>query len=321
MKKLNIMSKAGTVFNKVKFKAIKHSPEILVATGIVAGVASTILACRATTKASKLVEKTKKDLEEIDRVANDEKYSDAYSEEDAKNDKMIVYTQTAVEFIKLYGPSVLLGAVSIASILGSHHILRKRNLALAAAYKTIDSAFKKYRGRVKERFGDEVEKEIRYGIKAKKFEETETDENGEEKKTTQIVNVVDNLNASPFAKFFDETTSTCWTKNWDSNLLFLRANQATANRMFDGKGFLFLNDVYDLLGMPRTQAGQTVGWIKAPGHDNFVDFGIMSTHRVMNVPSAKNSALKGFQEGYERVVLLDFNVDGTIIDKVPWEKV
>lgn len=320
MKKLNIMSKAGTVFNKVKFKTIKHSPEILVVTGIVAGVASTVLACIATTKASKLVEKTKKDLKDIDSVAKDEKYADVYSEEDAKNDKMIVYSQTAVDFIKLYGPSVLLGAVSIASILGSHHILRKRNLALAAAYKAVDSAFKKYRNRVRERFGDEVEKEIGYGIKAKKFEETETDEKGKEKKTTAIVNTVDNLDASPFAKFFDENTSTSWTKNWDSNLIFLRAQQAHANNLLNSKGWLLLNDVYDLLGMEHTRAGYTVGWIVKPGNDNFVDFGILQTNRARNLPSKGNSALKAFQEGYEKVVLLDFNVDGTIIDDIPLEK-
>ena len=99
-----------------------------------------------------------------------------YSSEDAKKDLAIVYVQTGVKFAKLYGPSVVLGALSITSILASNNILRKRNVALGAAYAAIDKGFKEYRSRVIERFGEEVDRELKYNLKAKKFDETVIDE-------------------------------------------------------------------------------------------------------------------------------------------------
>lgn len=294
--------------NRIGFKLKKYSPEIFVAAGIVGIVSSAVLACKATTKVQDILEKTKNDVDIIHDSVNNESLEEEYTAEDAKKDLTIVYTQTGVEFIKLYAPAVILGTLSIASIINSHRVLQKRNIALGAAYATVDKGFKEYRNRVAERFGEDVEKEIKYNIKAKKFEETVTDENGKEKKVKKTVNVVDPNLYSDYARFFDDGCKG-WEKDPEYNLMFLKAQQQYANDLLVSRGHLFLNEVYDMLGIPRTKAGQVVGWIydlENPVGDNFVDFGIYEADR---------EKARDFVNGYERSILLDFNVDGNI-----WEK-
>lgn len=291
------------------FKIKKHSPEILVAAGIVGTITSTVMACKATTKAGDIVDDHHEKMEQINQVALMAKEDETvdYTEQDLKKDITIVYTQTAVQFIKLYAPSVILGAVSIGSILYSHKILTKRNAALAAAYATIDKGFKEYRGRVIERFGKELDHELKYNIKAKEFEEVVIDEKGKEKVEKKTVNVADPNQFSDYARFFDESCI-AFTKSPEDNLWFLKQRQGEANRRLQHDGYLFLNDVYEMLGLPKTKAGQVVGWVyneKEPIGDNFVDFGIYDQSR---------EAVRDFVNGYERAILLDFNVDGNIWD-------
>lgn len=308
MKLNNMLTNASRTFSKLTLKGKKYAPEIMVIAGVAGVITSTVMACKATTKAGEISEKTKNQMTQIHEVA--ETKPDQYSEEDMKKDTVIVYTQTAVEFAKLYGPSVILGTVSIACILGSHRILSKRNAALAAAYATVDKNFKDYRGRLVERFGKELDKELRYNIKAKEFEETvANEETGEETTVVKTVNVADAIEYSDYARFFDDGCAG-WTKDSEHNLYFLKCQQNYANERLKTRGYLFLNDVYEMLGIPKTKAGQIVGWVydeKNPNGDNFVDFGIYD----MNKERAR-----AFVNGYERTILLDFNVDGNILDLI-----
>lgn len=310
MKKTDLMKAVSSVFNKASFQLKKHSPEILIVAGVVGVVSSAILACKATTKISEIVDKSKEEIDAIHNCIEDPSLAENYSQEDAKKDLAIVYIQTGVKLARLYAPAVLLGAFSITSIVASNNMLRKRNVALAAAYATVDKGFKEYRNRVIERFGEEVDKEIRYNIKAKKFEEVEVDpETGKEKKVKKTVDIADPNVYSDYARFFDDGC-TGWEKDSEYNLMFLRSQQQYANDLLRAKGHLFLNEVYDMLGIPRTKAGQVVGWVynsENPVGDNFVDFGIYETNR---------EKARDFVNGYERTILLDFNVDGNILDLI-----
>ena len=202
--------------------------------------------------------------------------------------------------------------MSITSILASHNILKKRNVALAAAYAAVDKSFKDYRGRVLERFGEQVEKELRYGIKAQEIEKTVTDEKGKEKTVKETVNVADGIDPSkysPYAKIFDETHPD-WIKDAEQNMFYLKARQSQANDMLKARGHLFLNEVYDLLGFERTKAGAVVGWVYDTEHpigDNFVDFGLFDIYKAK---------ARDFVNGYEPAIILDFNVVGDILDYV-----
>ena len=181
MKFSDLTNAATRAFHKAGFQIKKHSPEILVVTGIVGTVASAVLACRATTKVNFVLEETKAKVDIIHAgmekgevagyLENGETGMVPYTVEDSKKDLAIVYGQTGLKLAKLYGPAIILGAASITSILVGHNILHKRNLALAAAYTAVDTGFKEYRGRVVERFDEKLERELFYNIKAKEMEE------------------------------------------------------------------------------------------------------------------------------------------------------
>ena len=176
MKANKIMSKVSGTLNKVGFSLKKHSPEILVAAGVVGTVVSTVMACRATTKIDTILDETKEQLDKIHEYSENPDMAEKYNAEDAKKDTVVVYAHAGVKLAKLYAPAVGLGILSLGSILASNNILRKRNAALAAAYAVVDRSFKEYRDRVVERFGEEVDHQLRYNIKATEVEETVIDE-------------------------------------------------------------------------------------------------------------------------------------------------
>lgn len=307
-----IMTKVTGAVGKVGFQFKKHSPEILVTAGVVGTVISAVMACKATLKVDQIMDKTREDIDKIHTAteAGVTVAGEEYSVEDSKKDLTIVYAQTGVKLAKLYAPSVILGALSITSILASNNILRKRNVALGAAYAALDKGFKDYRSRVIERFGETVDRELKYNIKAQKVDDVVVDEEtGKEKKVKKNVDVAGSDLGSPYAKFYDDGCKG-WEKDAEMNLYFLRAEQNFANDRLRARGYLTLNEVYERLGIPTTKAGQVVGWIydpKNPDLHNYVDFGIYDTHR---------EKARDFVNGIERTILLDFNVDGYILDMI-----
>ena len=311
--KTEIMNSLNRTFGRAGLKLKKYSPEILVGAGIVGTVASAVMACKATTKISTILEDAKEQVDSVHyALENPEELSQEYTEEDGKKDLAIIYTQTGLKLVKTYGPAIVVGTLSIASILTGHNMLRKRYIATAAAYTLVDKSFKEYRGRVIERFGKELDRELKYNIKAKEYEEIVVNEDGTEnvvKKTVEVADLGPGEGYSEYAKFFDET-STCWDDDAEFNVMFLNRQQKYATDLLRSRGHLFLNEVYDMLGIDRTKAGQQVGWIydeKNPIGDNYVDFGIYETHRERN---------RAFVNGFEKCILLDFNVDGNILNMI-----
>lgn len=301
--KTEIMKSVNGVASKTVMKLKKHSPEILVVAGIAGTVVSAVLACKATTKVAEILDETKGTLDTIhEGMETGAINGQEYTTEGGKKDTVVVYAQTGMKLAKLYAPAIILGTLSITSILASNNILRKRNVALGAAYAAIDKSFKEYRGRVIERFGEQVDTELKYGIKAKKFEEIEVDpETGKEKKVKKTVMVADPNLQSDYAVYFD-SKSRNYETNPDYNRMFLKAQQAFANDKLQTRGHLFLNEVLDDLDLPRTPAGQIVGWTK-DGPDGYVNFRIVEVERET-------------EDGrHEPALLLDFNVEGNI-----WEK-
>ena len=303
MKNLEIVNKITFAAHKAFFKVKKHSPEILITAGVIGTVASAVMACKATTKLSDILEDSKEQINQVHNFLEDDKIPESqYSKEDGNKDLAIIYAQTGIKLVKLYAPAVALGALSITGIVASNSILRKRNIALAAAYTTVDKTLKRYRNNVIDRFGEKIDKELRYGIKAREIEEIVVDDDGNEKTVKKTVEAADPVSMySDYAKIYDAGCNG-WTKDAEFNLMFLRHTQAQANDILKRRGYLFLNEVYDMLGFQRTKAGQVMGWIydeENPIGDNFVDFGIYNT----DIEKARD-----FVNGIERVIILDFNV-------------
>ena len=316
MKATGIINKMSGLANKAVFKFKKHSPEILVVAGVIGVVASGIMACAATLKVNETVDEAKNEIDRIHKAVEDgvNEAGDEYTAEDSKKDLTGVYFQTGLKFVKMYAPSVILGTLSVTSILTSNNILRKRNVALAAAYATVDKSFKDYQNRVIDRFGEEIHNQLKYNIQPKEIQETVVGEDGDEQTVTTIRNCIDPTDISGYARFFEEYTrdsfgnvikNPYWESNNDYNLMFLKARQRYLNDLLKAKGRVFLNEAYEALGLPQSKAGQIVGWVYDPDNakgDNYIDFGIF----------ASSQAYSDFVYGNDPAILLDFNVDGNI---------
>lgn len=276
----------------------KHSPEVLVFLGLGGTVTGAVMACKATRKLDDVL------ADHTERVETAKK-----QDPDNKKELTKAYAHTGIQLVKLYGPSVTVGALSVSSILAGNNILRKRNVALAAAYAAVDRGFKNYRDRVVERFGAETDNELRHNLHKEKIEETVEDENGKKKKVKREITVAGSGTPSDYARFFAKGEAKAAELNDDYNLLFLKSQQELANHMLRAKGFLFLNDVYEMLGIDPSIPGQMVGWVYDKNDDafgdNYVDFRIQEVYR-------RNSDEPG---DYRKVFLIDPNVDGGILER------
>lgn len=315
--KTDIWNNVTRTLHRTGLRFQKHSPEILLATGVVGTVATVVLACKATTKVHSVLEETKdkvntihkcvEDGEAVSLVDGEEKVV-AYSQEDCKKDLTITYSKAGIGLIKLYGPAFAVGVASLTCILASHNIIHKRNVALAAAYTTIDNGFREYRGRVIERFGKDLDRELKYNIQSKETEEIVVDEDGKEKIIKETVReaVIDEY--SDYARIFDDKCLG-WKPDWEYNLTFLKQIQHWANDKLKAQGHLYLNEVYEMLGFPKTKAGQVVGWIYNNDDywcDGYIDFGLYDL---------TDEERRAFINGRHNSIIIDFNVDGNI-----WEK-
>lgn len=303
--KTDIFKNAANAVTKVAgrtgLKVKKYSPELLIGGGIVLGFAATVKACQATLKAGDILEEHKAQMETIKEATGLEEYSDA----DKRKDTATVYFQSTVKLVKVYSPAIILGTLSVTSILAGHNILRKRSLAMAAAYKAVEEGYSNYRKRVVEEMGEEADYRFKHGISKEEIEVVEEDKDGKEKKK-KIKSDIQKGEPGPYARIFDDGCRN-WSKSPEQNMMFLKNIQNYFNDLLKARGHVFLNEVYEELGFRHTQAGSVVGWVLGNG-DDYIDFGLYNIHKEAN---------RDFVNGYERNVLLDFNVDeGVIYDKI-----
>ncbi len=287
-------------------KAQKHTPEILTAAGVIGGVVAAVMGAKATIKANDRVYELKADIKNVKAM---------FPEGDESRNRAIaqIYAVGGLDLAKIYGPSVSLGAASIVSIVSAHGIMHRRNVALAAAYTAVEQTFADYRARVAEQLGEDKELDIKRGVTVEKEVDEKT---GKTKKVT----VVNADGVSQYAVFFD-SSNVNWEPNPHSNLTFLKAQQNMLNDMLLARGHVFLNEVYDRLGFPRTQAGQIVGWVLSEEGDHYVDFGIFdqfekAVYRDDRANDTLDEERRDFVNGHRSSILLDFNVDGPIFDKI-----
>lgn len=288
-----IPSAISTKIARQVLLAQKNSPSIMFGAGVVGVVGSTVLACKATLKLESVLSEAQNNLS----VAKQLDHPD-YSEDDRSRDIALIYVQSAVAVGKLYGPSIVLGAASIAALTHSHNVLTRRNAALTAAYTALDKGFAQYRQRVVDAYGEEKDREFRYGSEKVTITDPET------KRKKSVDRVVPGA-PSIYARFFDEYSPN-WSKEPEYNALFLKCQQNYANDLLHARGHVFLNEVYDMLGIDRSQAGAVVGWVLSDNGDNYIDFGIFDGR----------GGTIDFVNGRERSILLDFNVDGLIWDLI-----
>jgi hypothetical protein len=297
------------VGSRAAFAMQAKSPEILIVAGVVGLVASGVMACRSTLKVKDVMNDHRDKVEKINYCfMTTEVPAEEYTEKDKQKDLVTTYTQTGMAFAKLYGPPVALGVVSIYGIMSGHNILHQRNVALAAAYKLVDDSFRRYRRRVVDEYGADVDHRLYHDLRAETIIDQETDpETGKTKNVKKEILVPnDPNNIGPYSRVFDEYNRQWQNGPGDYNKVWLQQQQNWFTNYLQETGVLFLNEVLEALGFEKTQAGSLVGWVSGPNSqgDGFVSFGIFDGEYTW--------AKKAFINGDEKSILLDFNVDGPI---------
>lgn len=305
-----VSTSAAKFAGKAEFTIKKNSPEILLGAGIVGFVGTVVLACRATCRADEVLEfhrRKIKDINDAKEIADaDPEGEMSYDVEIYRQDKAIRYLKTTGSLAKLYAPTVAVGTLSLACILTSRNIMQKRYLGVVAAYNGVSAAFEEYRKRVRDEYGEGLDKHFRYGTT---YDELPVyDENGKKTKEKEPVEKTDTEMVMPTddsCRFFDSSNPN-WDKNPTFSMMWLRGQQNILNDILHTRGHVFLNEVYDALGFPHTPQGAVLGWIDGEG-DNCIDFGLYD-------PNKEN--VRRFVNGVDNVIMLEFNHDGVIWDKI-----
>lgn len=312
--KNNWLSKVSTsavkFAGKAEFTIKKNSPEILLGAGIVGFVGTIVLACRATCRADEVLEfhrRKIKDINDAKEIADaDPEGEMSYDIEIYRQDKAVRYLKTTGSLAKLYAPTIAVGTLSLACILTSRNIMQKRYLGVVAAYNGISAAFEEYRKRVRDEYGDDLDKHFRYGTT---YDELPVyDENGKKTKEKEQVEKTETgmvMQTDDSCRFFDSSNPN-WDKNPTFSMMWLRGQQNILNDILHTRGHVFLNEVYDALGFPHTPQGAVLGWIDGEG-DNCIDFGLYDPNK---------ESVRRFVNGVDNVIILEFNHDGVIWDKI-----
>ena len=291
-------------FKKAQLTVRKHSPEILMVAGVIGTVAGAVMACKETLELEDVLDECKQEKMELE-----EQYAmcEEYSEDAHKKDQVKLTIKQAVKIVKLYAPSVIMEATSIGVIFASNDIMRKRNASMAAAYATLNSMYKRYRQNVIESYGEEVDKDMRFGVKHEKV--TEIDEDGNKVKIDARIVDLDNtaLAISDYSRFFQAGCRGFDSSSGRYNILYLKGIQAMFNNKLIADGYVMLNDVYRELGFDTIPEGWSIGWVydeTNPIGDNYIDFGLYE---------ARNKNQRAVND-WEPVILMDFNVDGNLYE-------
>lgn len=283
----------------------KHAPTILSITASAGVIATGYLAWKAGTRFE--------DVEgrDWDRRKECLKNADIIPDEDVPKIERKNRILFILDTVRTVAPAAIVGAATITMIYFSNSISKKRLAAMGAAYATLQTAFDGYKRTMVEALGKEsVDKILKPKLPnvGKSAEEILSSDNKSDAANVSDA-VVNSLKAlSPYARIIAEESSTCWDPNEDYTSQNLAAVQLWANRRLERKGHLFLNEVFDQLGLSRTREGAVVGWLKNGEGDNYVSFGDFDAS-IYRVPSGD----------YTRVdsnFIVDFNVDGVIWDRI-----
>lgn len=303
MSKLSLLAETvGRSGHGLLAAAKERSPEALLVAGLVGVVTAGVLAVKASKNQAPVMENYRERMAVVDSIKacpvedlTDELKAMTEREREALlvNESVKAKISLAADLAKVYMIPALIGAGSIACIVGGHWILRNRVKVLRVAFSGLSAAYSQYRKRVAAEVGEEKEQELATGEPVIKV--------NAEQQETSVLAENNALVISPYARFFNRD-NVHWSKNQEDNLRFLEIRQKWANDRLRSRGFVFLNEIYHSLGFDETANGQLVGWWWRGEGDNMIDFGIRKHVKMA--------------DGRIEYLVLDFNVDGVVYDKL-----
>ena len=302
------------LINTIKNTGIKKSPELLVIGGTVAFAATLYSMYKTTLKTKEVVDRANEEVSAIkDTVGSAE-----YTEEDRAEDIKIVKRESAKKIVKAAFPTFVLAVGTLGCFFGADYIRKQRHAALFAAAEMTMHSYNNYRQGVIDRFGPEVDKELKYKLFTETQEVEEiNEETGKKKKVKKKVLNTNYDGYSEFARVFDESNEK-YEKNlfYDEkdgkdrpyglkNLEFIIEMQRAANKKLRKEGVLTINEVYEMLRFDKIPAGSCAGWVWDINNPDCID----NCHVDFGIFDKDSAELKAIMLGNESSFVLDFNID------------
>ncbi len=293
--KINIKNFFGRIGQKVK----DHRNDLFMIVGTAGILGGTVLLCKETLKAPAILDAYKEAKKELESEAE-------VSEEPIdKKELTKLRAKTAGKMVLNFLPGGIVEVSGIGMQWNAYGNVKTACIGIGAAYAGLQSFVENYRAGVREKYGEDADKELAYGMHKETV--VKVAEDGTE--TTEEIEVYpekqDDM-PSIYARYFAYPDATAAEKSMTYNKHFLTSQEEAANRLLRAHKKVMLNDVYDMLGVRRSVAGNRVGWIydkKAPIGDNRIDFRIQEVYR------------KDEDGEFEKVLMIDPNVDGPVEEK------
>lgn len=301
--KFQIPTALSTRLARTALVAQKQNPKVLFYGGLVLMSGTVVSACRGTMRLESTLDDIRQDRADLDRI--EEVFPGKYTNREIQSMNLHLTIRGLARVAKLYLPSIALGVAAVGCLTSSHNQLTRRNAGLSAALAATERALDSYRNRVRESYGEEKELDLWRGTKTENV--PVLDDEGRETKSRRKIKT--GGGHSPYARIWGKDTTDEWDPEESYNFAKLRHVQQWGTMQLERKGHLFLNEIFDELGLSRTSAGAVVGWLSKDegGTDGFVDLGVMNR---------QDGEFLDFVTGREEHVMLDFNVDGEIWRKI-----
>lgn len=164
--------------------------------------------------------------------------------DEAKKEKQedLTVVETVIAAAPAYIPAATACASTIFCMFGANGISRRRQASLASAYFLVKDSYDRYREKVKVLLGDKADSEVMASVIRDRCEENEVEYEN------RLLFFEEHLK-EPFERTIEEVMTA----------------EYQFNRRFARRGHASLNEFYELLGLPKIEDVETLGWSAEAG--------------------------------------------------------
>lgn len=232
---------------KLKLYLQRSSPTILTCLAAIGVVATTVMAVRATPKAVMLIRKNSR--------INHDGDPEAYTKLEA--------VQSAW---KCYIPAAIIGVSTITCIFGANILNKRQQVSIASAYALVNNAYREYKSKVKELYGEETHNAVVDSIAKEQCKDVYITTPGLISNST--LDFGEGMEPEITRTFYDSFSK----QYFETTIAKVIEAEYHLNRNFMFTGVISLNDFYEFLGLEKIDIGDNIGWSSCDGDIYWIDF-------------------------------------------------
>lgn len=219
----------------------RHGSTVLTCVGSVGAVATAVMSAKATPKARKLLEEARKEK----------------GKELTKTEKIRVAGPA-------YIPAIITGTATITCIFGANILNKRQQAAMMSAYALLDNSYKEYRNKLKELYGEEAHQNIVDAIAVEKANDISVTGSYF---CSSCDLTADEACGEPVL-FYEEHSN----RYFEATIEQVINAEYHLNRNYILRGYCYLNELYEFLGLETTDYGSVLGWTPTDEGEYWIEF-------------------------------------------------